>query len=206
MKKVLATLLFFILFSLGISLQLKADIGQSVFNAFCLSMATYFDLKVGAMINICNLIIFCIYIMVKKGMNLHDLLQFVYIVLNGLLVDLILDHFLFLWHIESYMVKVIIFLLGLFIAAFSLGQILKLGIVKFPLENLCLELTKKTTLNFGNMRYIFDFIFILGVVSIFILNHDIMTIREGTVISFIMLSYLINLSYKFSIKKTDANV
>lgn len=206
MRQLLFTLLFFVLFSLGISLQLKADIGQSVFNAFCLSMSNYFDFKIGVMINVCNLIIFCIYILIKKGINIYDLLQFAYIVLNGLLVDFILEKFFSLWNVDHYMMKMLIFMIGLFIAAFSLGQIIRLGVVKFPLENLCLELTSKTSLSFGKVRYIFDFIFIIGVLTIFMLDHNIMTIREGTVISFIMLSYLINLSYKFSLKENESNV
>lgn len=205
-KKIILTLLFFVLFSLGISLQLKADIGQSVFNAFCLSFSTYYHLKIGIVINICNMILFVLYIIIKKMISLQDLLQFVYIMLNGLLVDLMLEKLLLGWVIESYFLNVIIFLIGLLIAAFSLGQILRIGLVKFPLESLCLELVDRTTFSFSQIRYSFDFIFVIGAISIFILDQSIMTIREGTIISFFLLSYLISASYKLSIGRGEKDV
>lgn len=139
MKKIILTLL---LFSLGISLQLKADIGQSVFNAFCLSFAKYFHLKIGIVINICKMTLFVLYIIIKKTIKLQDLLQFAYIMMNGLLVDLIVGKLLLDLVIESYILNVTTFLGGLFIAAFSLGQILRVGLVKFPLESLCLEISR----------------------------------------------------------------
>lgn len=206
MKKIILTLLFFILFSLGISLQLKADIGQSVFNAFCLSFAKYFHLKIGIVINICNMVLFVLYIIIKKTIKLQDLLQFVYIMMNGLLVDLILGKLLLGLVIESYILNVTTFLVGLFIAAFSLGQILRIGLVKFPLESLCIEVAKRTTFSFSRIRYSFDFIFVIGAISIFILDQSIMTIREGTIISFFLLSYLISASYKLSIGRGEKDV
>lgn len=57
----------------------------------------------------------------------------------------------------------------------------------------------RTTFSFSRIRYSFDFIFVIGAISIFILDQSIMTIREGTIISFFLLSYLINASYKLSI-------
>lgn len=203
MNKLLLTILFFIMFALGISLQIKMDLGQSVFNAFCLSIAKYYDLSIGIVINICNLILFCIYIIIKKSIKLTDLTQFIFIMINGLLVDFFIGKLLYALNIEMYSVKLFVFLIGLVIAAISLGQIIRLGIVKFPLENLCLAISEKYKKSFGFIRYGFDLLFIIGVTMIFIFNHNIMTIREGTVISFFLLSYLINKSYKISIGKVS---
>lgn len=198
MNKLLSTFLLFIMFSLGISFQIKMDIGQSVFNAFSLSLAKYFDLKIGIVINLCNLILFCIYIIIKKSIKLIDLSQFIFIMINGLLVDLFIEKLLYAFNIEMYSIKLIIFIIGVVISAISLGQIIRLGIVKFPLENLCLVISEKYKISFGFIRYGFDFFFVIGVIIIFTFNHNIMTIREGTVISFFLLSYLINKSYKFT--------
>ncbi|MFU0761775.1 hypothetical protein [Staphylococcus pasteuri] len=201
MNRLLGTLLLFIMFAFGISLQIKMNIGQSVFNAFSLSIAKYFDLKIGLVINLCNLILFCIYIIIKKSVKITDLSQFVFIMINGFLVDIFLEKVLYVLNIEVYPLKLIIFIVGVVIAAISLGQIIRLGIVKFPLENLCLVISEKYKVSFGLIRYEFDLIFIIGVVTLFIFNHNIMTIREGTIISFFLLSYLINQSYKFSFGK-----
>ncbi|MEJ7541470.1 hypothetical protein [Staphylococcus intermedius] len=200
MKKILFTLLFFVLFSLGISLQVKANIDLSTFNAFCLSVSKYLHLSVGLMINVCNMIIFVLYTLIKKSIHLLDLLQFVFIIINGLLVDLFLQKLFLDWEIENYGMTSVIFLIGLLIAALSLGQILRIGLVKFPLESLCIELEKKTTFTFGAIRYAFDFIFLIGVIAIFIVDHHILTIREGTVISFFLLSYLVSVSYRWSLE------
>ena len=52
MKKVLYSIITFLLLGLGISLQIKAGIGQSMFNAFSMLFATLCHIDIGTIINL----------------------------------------------------------------------------------------------------------------------------------------------------------
>lgn len=56
MKKVIQSILLYIVSAIGISLTLKADVGVSSFNAMNLSISEWTSIKVGTITFIANLI------------------------------------------------------------------------------------------------------------------------------------------------------
>lgn len=88
-------------------------------------------------------------------------------------------------------------MLGLFIASISLGAILAMGIVQFPLEGLCIVLSQKLKCSLMKIRMRFDIIFLASTILLTLITNHTLYIREGTVISFFLLSRFMGFSYDF---------
>ncbi|ADL03278.1 YczE/YyaS/YitT family protein [Lacrimispora saccharolytica] len=199
------TILSFVLFGFGISLQLKASIGQSVLNALAVTLSHIIEMKVGTILNGINLLFFLSYLLLRRSrLNYKDTIQVLATVANGSMINLFLYHFLSLFTVESYFYRVLLYLTGLGIASVSLGAILAMGIVKFPLESLCLVISESYQKNFAAVRMSFDVIFLIVTLCLTLLSHAPLQIREGTVISVVLLSTLLGICYNFFRKHLSA--
>lgn len=202
MKKTLYSAVAFLLLGLGISLQIKAGIGQSMFNAFCLLLADLLRIEIGTVINFLNLVFFLVYIyMQPSSPKLKDITQFIAILANGYVINLftysVLTHFI----IQSYYFKIMTFILGLFLSSISLGAILAMGLIRFPLEGVCIVLSQKLKCSLTKMRMMFDIFFLISTLTLTLITNHTLFIREGTLISFLLLSRLLGFSYDFHFKK-----
>ena len=198
MKKTLYSAIAFLLLGLGISLQIKAGIGQSMFNAFCMLWADLFHVEIGTMINLFNLLFFLLYLIIQASLpKRKDMIQIIATMVNGFVINLftysVLNHII----IQSYIVKIIIFLLGLILASVSLGAILAMEVIRFPLEALCIVLSERLNYNLTKTRMRFDIFFFASTLIVTLLTNRSLYIREGTVISFFLLSGLMGFSYHF---------
>lgn len=188
----------FLLLGLGISLQIKAGIGQSMLNAFVLTVAELFRLEAGTTLNIMNTLFFITYLFLRKApINYKDAIQIASTILSGYVINIFLYHVLADIVIEAYILKVLVFLLGLGLASISLGAVLAIDIIKFPLESLCIVLGQKLGMSLTTVRMRFDMVFLLGTLVIAIIFGSTLYIREGTVVSFLLLSRLMGLAYYF---------
>lgn len=198
MKKFLYSVLAFLMLGLGISLQIKAGIGQSMLNAFTLILAELFNLEIGTMLNLLNMLFFILYLIVRRShINRRDIIQIVATIVNGYIVNLfvyfLFDHLI----IQSYFLRVLTFMLGLSLASLSLGAILAMEIIQFPLESLCIILVQKFRYNLTTIRMRFDIFFMLSTLILTLMTNHNLYIREGTIISFFLLSRLMGFSYYF---------
>ncbi|GLC82603.1 YczE/YyaS/YitT family protein [Lacrimispora brassicae] len=192
------TILSFVFFGFGISLQLKAAIGQSVLNALAVTLSYTIEMKVGTILNGINLLFFISYLLLRRSrLNYKDALQILATIGNGYIINLFLYHFLSIFTVESYFYRVMLYFSGLGIASISLGAVLAIGIVKFPLESLCLVISESRKKNFAAIRMSFDVIFLIVTLCLTLLSHAPLQIREGTVISIFLLSPLLGICYNF---------
>lgn len=197
-QKLLYSVLAFLMLGLGISLQIKAGIGQSMFNAFSLILADLFNLELGTVLNFLNILFLIIYLIIRRShINRRDIIQIAATIVNGYIVNfyiyIILNHLI----IQTYFMNVLLFMIGLILASLSLGAILAMEIIQFPLESLCILLGQKFGYNLATIRMRFDiFFFVSTLLLTLVFNHSLY-IREGTLISFFLLSKLIGLSYSF---------
>lgn len=203
MKKILYSVPAFLMLSLGISLQIKAGIGQSMLNAFALILAELFNLEIGTMLNLLNMLFFILYLIIRKShINRRDIVQVAATIANGYIVNLfvyfIFDHLI----IQSYFLRVLTFMLGLSLASLSLGAILAMEIIQFPLESLCIVLGQKLGYNLTTIRMRFDIFFMLSTLILTLMTSHSLYIREGTIISFFLLSRLMGFSYDFHKKRS----
>ena len=198
MKRIFYSAITFILLGFGISLQIKAGIGQSMFNAFCLLFADLLHIEIGTMINLFNLLFFLTYLyMQPTRLKLKDFSQIIAIMGNGLIINLftysVLNHIM----IQSYYLKLVTFILGLLLASISLGAVLAMGIIRFPMEGLCIVLSQKLKCSLSKVRMGFDIFFLASTLIVTLITSHTLYIREGTVISFLLLSRLMGFSYDF---------
>ena len=162
-------------------------------------------MKVGTILNGINLLFFLSYLLLRRSrLNYKDTIQVLATVANGSMINLFLYHFLSLFTVESYFYRVLLYLTGLGIASVSLGAILAMGIVKFPLESLCLVISESYQKNFAAVRMSFDVIFLIVTLCLTLLSHAPLQIREGTVISVVLLSTLLGICYNFFRKHLSA--
>lgn len=195
------TLAAFPVLSLGIALQLKAGIGQSMFNAFALILSDLSGLQIGHMINGLNGLFFLTFILLRKnGIKLLDLFQFAAVLINGILVNFFLYDVLTNIHIENYVFKLMLFLLGVCLASLSLGAILAMQLIKFPLEGLSIQISEAIHKSLAYVRMRFDVLFLVSTVVLSLLFDRPLYIREGTALSFLLLSKLLGLSYNYFMK------
>ncbi len=192
------TMISFIFFGFGISLQLKAAIGQSVLNALAVTLSYTTQMKVGTILNWINTLFFISYLLLRRTrIDYKDGIQIIATIANGYIINLFLYHVLSIFTVESYLYRVILYLIGIIIASISLGAVLAIEIVKFPLESMCLVISEAYKKKFTAVRMSFDVIFLIITLCLTLLTHTPLQIREGTVISLLLLSPLLGICYEF---------
>ncbi|WP_349946397.1 hypothetical protein ABFV83_19935 [Lacrimispora sp. BS-2] len=195
------TIISFVFFGFGISLQLKAAIGQSVLNALAVTLSYTIQMKVGTILNMINTLFFISYLLLRRSrLNYKDAIQIIATIASGYIINLFLYHLLSIFTVESYFYRIMIYFGGLIIASISLGAILAIGIIKFPLESLCLIISEAFKKKFTAVRMGFDVIFLIVTLCLTILSHTPLQIREGTVISIFLLAPMLGICYEFFIK------
>lgn len=201
-KKSLYSVSLFFMLGLGISLQIKAGIGQSMLNAFSLLVAYLLNLEIGTFLNLLNLLFFIIYLIIRKShLSRYDIIQIIATIGNGYIINLFVYFILNNFVIESYFFRLVTFILGLSLASISLGGILAMEIIQFPLESLCLVLGKKLGHSLTVIRMRFDIFFMITTIILTLITNHTLYIREGTIISFLLLSRLMGFSYYYHKKR-----
>ncbi|MEY8355373.1 hypothetical protein AALB39_18725 [Lachnospiraceae bacterium 54-53] len=188
----------FVFFGFGIALQLKASIGQSVLNAMAVTLSDTLHWKVGTILNSVNSLFFAAYVFLRRSrLNRRDGVQIIAVIANGYIINLFLYGVLSALTVESYGYRLLLYLTGLVIASISLGAVLAMGIIKFPLESLCLTVSERYKKKFTAIRLGFDAAFLIAALCIALTAHTPVQIREGTLISFFLLSPLLGICYEF---------
>src|SRR5690606_6797389 len=77
---------------------------------------------------------------------------------------------------------------GTLIGGFSTGMVLNLETITFPVENTCVELSKRTGIAFAKFRYAVDVISVLVSITLSLVYKLPLVAREGTVLSLFLLT------------------
>jgi uncharacterized membrane protein YczE len=199
--RAIISIFFFILFGFGVSLQLKASIGQSVLNALAVTLSYGIEMKVGTILNVINSLFFLFYLLLRRTkLNQSDAIQILATILNGYIINYFLYQVLSFWTPNHYYQRIILYFTGLIFASISLGGVLAIGIIKFPLESLCLTISEKYHMNFSKIRMSCDVIFLAVALLLTFLMKSPLEVREGTVISILLLSPLLGVCYNYYTK------
>ena len=94
------------------------------------------------------------------------------------------------------MVKIVLFILGTIIAGIGTGQVVALGVLQFPIEKFCTLISERTRYGFQFYRYLVDIFCVSLALGLSIGYHSPIFVREGTVISLFLLSWVISWSRK----------
>ena len=194
-KKYLLSIVFYMLAALGISLTIKAAIGVSSFNSINVALSAVSGIKVGTVTTVLNLMFLgiCLLIDTKKNWKEYFLI-FVSLICFGSVINFIYYTLLMPFEINNYFLRLLLFVLGTVIAGFGTGRALHYGILKFPIEKCCQLLEKRTKKTFSFYRYSVDIVSVILSISVSLVFGLELFVREGTLISLLLLSYVIGKS------------
>lgn len=207
MKQLLKSIIYYLVSAIGISLTIKANVGVSSFNSLNVSVANLFSIQIGTVTTLLNVsfLLACI-ILDKERKFSNYLLMLVAVMSFGEVINVVYYHLFSQFTINSYIVNLLVFLLGVFIAGFGTGQVLRLSLLKFPIESFCQLLTEKTSHKFSTYRYGVDIVCV-SLSLILSLSFSLpVVVREGTIISLFLLSGVINWSKNLSFTPKIAKI
>lgn len=194
-KKVLVSYLFFGLSALGISMGIVANIGVSSYNSMNLSIAYLSTVEVGTVSIAVNLVFLSMYIILTKcHYKRKYCIQAVSVLVFGVMIN---D---FTYHLQAIIVnmhywqRLLLLVAGTSLSAFAIGGIIHYNVITFPVESACLEISALTPFSFMTLRYSIDILSILVSLGLSITCELPIFVREGTILSMLLLSFLINRS------------
>lgn len=191
--RLLLSLLCYSLTGFGISLTILADIGVSSYNAMNLSLAGLLSLKIGTMTIIVNSLFLLAYIILTKGKKIGSyLLQALSVFCLGFVINFFTYDVLGSIVLTHYVTKVIVFISGAIIGGIGTGMVLNLKLLSFPIESVCECLEARTSFSFAQLRYSVDVFSITLSILISLVIGGEFYVREGTLISLLLLSFIIS--------------
>lgn len=196
-KKYFLSFFYYMVAAFGISLTIKAEIGVSSLNSLNVAISQVSRIEVGTITTLVNIVFLIACIFVEKNKKIFEyLFMILSLICFGSIINIFLYHFLIGIQINNYYIAILVFTLGTIIAGYGTGRSLHYGILKFPVEKLCLILSDKTKKSFALYRYGVDIICIFFSLFISLTFNYPLFVREGTILSFLLLTYVINKSKK----------
>jgi uncharacterized membrane protein YczE len=195
MKKFFISLFFYALSGIGISLTIKADIGVSSFNSLNVALAAVAHSQIGTITFLMNCLFLLLYILLSKPkMYVQYLMIFISVLSLGSIINVITYNLLGSFYLENYILRLLLFIFGTCLAGFATGMIIAIGVLSFPIESLCLRLSELTGYSFRCFRYGIDGCSILISLALSISYQQPLFVREGTLISLLLLSGVISVT------------
>ncbi|MDT2614104.1 YczE/YyaS/YitT family protein [Enterococcus dongliensis] len=194
-KKLTLSFLYYLLSAFGISLTLKASIGVSSFNSLNATLSEFSQIKIGTITVIVNLLflISCLVLDPQRKLRSYFTMG-IALLFFGSTINLFIYFIFPLFTLHAYLLNCLLFVLGTIIAGFGTGKVLKYQLLKFPIETFCLFLANQSHHSFKFYRYSIDLFCILIALVLTFSFHLTLMVREGTIISLLLLSPVITLA------------
>ena len=186
--------------SFGDSMNFKASIGVTPYEATQLTAFFITGIKVGTLAIISNFILLGGQLMIRKKMTPSMLLQIPLCVLQGYILNLII-YTIFGKISLNYPVKVVFLLCGIFLSGAGVGMMVVADITVFPLEGFCEALSDAKKIDFAKVRQGADVLFVVSCVLVSLIFHYPLAIREGSVAAALFFSRIMNASMKLFSEK-----
>lgn len=192
-KKIVQSLFFYILSALGISLTIQAMVGVSSFNSLNVALSAVASIKVGTITTIinCGFLILCGLLDKDRSFKTY-FVMFAALWLFGNVINLFLYTILKHIVLTHYSSRIFLFIAGTVLAGYGTGRALALELLKFPIEHFCNLLAAKSKYSFKFYRYSIDLICVFASLVLSLSFHLPIYVREGTLISLFLLSYVIS--------------
>jgi len=195
------SLMAFILTGLGTSMSIEGAIGISSFNALNYSLSNLFQMKIGIMTIILNLLFLFLYIVLTKGKFIVKyVFQLIAVSSIGIVINFFTYNIFDKMEVGNYFISVIYLVCGVFIGGISVAFILALDTMSFPVEAFCLEIANMKNIKFSKVRRLIDIISVSVSLLITLLFSYPLVIREGTVVSLLLFSTVIGYFHEKFVK------
>ncbi len=196
-NKLLQSYFFYTLSALGVTFAIKAQVGVSSFNAMNLSIARLNTIPIGTVTIFFNLSFLAVYMYLTQFKEVKKyILQGFSVLLFGVLINFFNYKLFGDFILENYVLRLSLITVSTMISGLSIGMIIHYNQITFPLESLCVELAGRSRLTFVQLRYSVDLISVTVSLLISTLYHFPLFVREGTIISMLVLSAAMNFSKK----------
>ena len=186
--------LMIIAVSVGDGLAMKAGIGTTAYEAFSLTLSYLTSFKVGTLAMCFNVTMILLQLILSRRFNFRTLLQIPVVIVQGQVLNFIVYVFLGKVVMRNYAMRLAFLLGGFTVSACSIGILMALDVIVFPLEGFCYALSEKIPVSFPKVRQAADAIcIILALILTFLFRLEL-TIREGSVIGMLIFSPIMGFS------------
>ena len=184
-------MLYFALGILGIgffaALQMKLNIGIGPWDGMGRSISYVTNLRVGDVSILLSVsIVFLTLLLLKRDFKLKHILT----LLVGILLGQIINYFFYTFFaelvIESYVMKLIVFVLSVVLMAVAVSIVQTSRFISLPLESFCQEFGDRNGKSFAFVRQVVDVFSVITIIALTLLLNVPLTLREGTIISMVI--------------------
>jgi uncharacterized membrane protein YczE len=184
--------------SFGISLTVIANVGIASVNAFSSTLSDVTHIKIGFFIILINTLFSILYFILTKGKYvINTLIQILSINILGFVVNFFVYTVFDNLNVTSYIVNVLILVLGIVITAVGVSVVTLLNVITFSIESACHTLEKLGILSFFKARMSVDIIFISLSIIFYFVFETTLYIREGTLIAMILFSSIMKYTLRY---------
>lgn len=184
----------FSIFGLGISLQIKADIGFSALDTFIISLSIFSGIKVGTITIIFSLVMSLILIVLSRLEYFKQgFIEFLMSIFMGVTINILVP---ILQRLPINIYEVVVMILGIQISAVSVAAMIELNLFVSPFESLINYISDCSKINFLYLRWVMDFLMIIITLCISNYCKLIVPIGTGTVTSICIYSISVHLYRK----------
>lgn len=178
---------------------LSLNLGTMAFQALTATLSDLFSMKVGTLGTYINIILILLQIaLLRNKYQKRQLLQLIVSFILGVVMNFTLYNLLKDIQINNTIVQIVAVLLCVLILSVSVGSIMVLDVVSFPLESFCLAFTTVfPKIKFSTFRQFIDVAAFLILVLLVIIYNLNWYIGVGTILSLLLFSPLL----AFMIKK-----
>jgi len=183
-KKIASTILGILLIYGSVAFALKAGIGVMPVDAAITSIATLIGMKVGTFSMLFHGSFFLGQIaMERKNFRKTELLQILYVVFGGSVLNFFLYTILKNVTFSFYPLRLIICVLAFFVSAFGCMLVLETHLMRTPMEGCVQMIADRIGTTMGKLRQKIDIALVLVCVAITLIFGVEWTLREGTIIA-----------------------
>lgn len=203
-KNGLLTLMALIGLSTSVAVATKADLGVDSYTAVQLMISNIFQLKMGDVSLMANLTFLLGQVLLLRSHFVkRQYFQIVVAIVAGMVINIVLYQVLGGVDIQHlYWLRFVLCVVSNVALALCIAFMLALNFVRLPLEGFCLTVSEVfPKIRFGVFRQTLDIAFLLiaagGSLLVFGLDWEMMPVREGTLISTLIVPKIISDAYRY---------
>ena len=200
-KGILSFTIGLFIMALGVSLSVKADLGVTPISCVPYVFSTFFPFSLGQTTIAFNCFFVLMQICIlRKNFQLVQLLQLPAVAILGFFIDFTATLLVPLQP-ASYADQMGLLLASCVILALGVYLVVNARVICIPGDGLVVVISDTFTKNFGKTKISFDSLMVLtGVLSSLLLIHDLVGIREGTVIAALLIGFFVQLYGKAALR------
>jgi len=193
-NRVLIVIIGLLFLSFGVVLSINSNLGITPITSlpYIISMISGTSLGLWVIIT-SGIYILLQAVVMRKSLKIVNLTQLLFSIIFGYFVDLakwIVGDF----SIPIYPGRLLMLLISIALIAFGVLLYIEANLITMPPDALALTLAEKTGISFHNAKVIVDSVTVaFSIVLSFIFYHKLMGIREGTIITAVVVGKLVGL-------------